>query len=169
MKINKYPVLIFVAVAIFGAFSCTKSPFAPTIEYSQVCAEANKDKEVTVQGFLNVTDKVPCVKMLNIKRDCGFKFMDKVNITGNEIILYLAEGTDKNQAETPDAAKGYGEVKPSAVFTRDEVKFRLDDGNVVVPQKDVATPVTVTGKVNLFDGSGDKLCSIMATRIEKRQ
>lgn len=168
MKVNKNWSSAVLILTIF-AISCGKSASAPTIEYAQVCTPANKDKDVTVQGFLNVTDKVPCVKMLNIKRDCAFKFMDKVNIAGTEIMVYLAEGTDKNQAETPDAAKSSTEVRPSMVFTRDDVKFRLDDGSLIVPQKDVATPVTVTGKVNLSDGSGDKLCSIMATRIEKRQ
>lgn len=167
MKINL--ALTLLAFSIFAA-SCGKTNNAPTIEYAQVCTAANKDKEVTVQGFLNVTDKVPCMKMLNVKRDCAFKFMDKVNITGSEIIVYLAEGTDKNQAETPDAAKASGDVKPSTVFTRDDVKFRLADGSVITPQKDVATPVTVTGNVNITDGSGgDKICSIMASRVEKRQ
>ncbi|HVE55470.1 MAG TPA: hypothetical protein VNB22_01490 [Pyrinomonadaceae bacterium] len=168
MKINKFAILMFVLFALFFV-SCTKSSLksAPSVEYAQVCTPANKDKEVTVQGFLNVTDKVPCVKILNIKRDCAFKFMDKVNVAGTEIMVYLPEGTDKNQAETPDAQKGYGETKPSAVFTRDEVKFRLDDGSLIVPQKDIATPVTVTGKVSLSDG-GDKLCAIMAARVEKR-
>ena len=168
MRVTKCRSLAILLLAVF-AVSCSKSPSAPTVEYAQVCTPANSDKEVTVQGFLNVTDKVPCVKMLNIKRDCAFKFMDKVNITGSEIMVYLAEGTEKNQAETPDAGKGYGEVKPSAVFTREEVKFRLDDGSVVVPQKDVATPVVVTGKVNLSENGSEKLCSIMASRVEKRQ
>lgn len=170
MRINKYRALTILMLAVFAAASCGRSASAPAIEYAQVCTPQNADKEVAVQGFLNVTDKVPCVKMLNIKRDCAFKFMDKVNITGTEIMVYLAEGTDRNQAETPDAQKSSSEVRPSIVFAREEVRFRLDDATLVVPQKDVATPVTVTGKVNLSDGSGgDKICSIMASRIEKRQ
>lgn len=158
---------MFLLLAGF-ALSCGKSSSAPTVEYAQVCTPANKDKEVTVQGFLNVADKVPCVKRLSLKRDCGFRFMDKVNVSGSEIIVFLAEGTDKNQAETPEAQKSYGEVKPSIVFAREEVKIRLDDSSVISPQKDVATPVTVTGKVYLSD-SDEKLCSIMASGIEKRQ
>lgn len=168
MKTNEYLAFAVLSILVFAP-SCGKSASAPTVEYAQVCTPANRDKEITVQGFLNVADKVPCVKMLNIKRDCAFKFMDKVNIAGSEIMVYLAEGNDKNQAETPDASKGYGEVKPSAVFTRDDVKFRLDDGSLIVPQKDVATPVTVTGKVNLSENGSEKLCSIMASRVEKRQ
>lgn len=162
--------LIASALLLFSlaAVSCTKTASAPTVEYADVCTPANRDKEVTVAGFLHVADKVPCVKMLNIKRDCAFKFMDKINISGGEIMIYLPEGADKNQAETPDAQKGYGEARPSSVFARDEVKFRLNDGSVITPQKDVATPITATGKVSLSDG-GDKLCAIMATRIEKRQ
>ena len=167
MKRNQYFVLALLMLSVFAA-SCAKTSSAPPVEYAQVCAAAHNDKEVAVPGFLNVTDKVPCLKMLNPKRDCGFKFMDKINITGSEIIVYLPEGTDKNQAETPDARKSSAELKPTSVFTRDEVKFRLADGSLIVPQKDVATPVTVTGKVN-FPGDPDKLCSIMATRIEKRQ
>lgn len=170
MKINICLAITILTVSIF-ALSCTKPASSPTVEYGQVCTEANKDKQVTVAGFLNVTDKVPCMKMFNPKRDCGFKFMDKVNITGKEIIVYLQEGTEKNEAETPDAGKSSSEVKPSMVFTREQVKFRLDDGTVVVPQADIATPVMVTGKVDLINqsGSDEKICSIMATRIEKRQ
>jgi len=168
MITNKYLAVTFLMLAICVA-SCGKSASAPMVEYAQVCTPANKDKDVTVQGFLNVTDKVPCMKILNIKRDCAFKFMDKVNVAGTEIMVYLSEGTDKNQAETPDALKSSTEVRPSTVFTRGDVKFRLDDGSVITPQKDVATPVTVTGKVNYSDSEADKLCSIMATKIEKRQ
>ena len=165
MKINKCLVLLLLTISVFAG-SCSKTSSAPVVEYTEVCTPANKDKEVTVRGFLNVADKVPCVKILNIKRDCAFKFMDKVNITGSEIMIYLPEGTEKNQAETPDAQKS--EVRPTSVFTRDEVKFRLDDGSVITPQKDIATPVTVTGKVSLSE-SDNKLCSIMASRVEKRQ
>jgi hypothetical protein len=49
------------------------------------------------------------------------------------------------------------------------VKFRLDDGSVIVPQTGVATPVTVTGKVSSAESGGEKLCAIMATRVEKRK
>ena len=164
MKKHKYTALTLLSFTVFAA-SCVKSVSSPAVEYAEVCTPANKDKDVIVQGFLNVTDKVPCVKMLNVKRDCAFKFMDKVNITGTEIMVYLAEGTEKNHAETPDAIKA--NIRPTSVFTRDEVKIRLDDGSVITPQKDIATPVTVTGKVNLSDGA-DKLCSIMATKVEKR-
>lgn len=157
---------------IFSAFflSCAKNDIssAPVTEYGEVCKDANNEKEVSVQGFLQVADKVPCMKMLDPKRECAFKFMDKVNVVGKEILVYLPEGAEKNQAETPDAGKS--NVKPTSVFTRDEVKFRLDDESVITPQTDIATPVTVTGKVNLTDGSGgEKICSIRTTRIEKRR
>lgn len=162
--------LIF--LLLFSAFfvSCAKNntSSAPVIEHGEVCSDANEDKEVSVHGFLKVADKVPCLKMLNPKRDCGFKFLDKVNIVGKEIIVYLPEGAGENQAETPDAGKS--DVKPTSVFTRDEIKFRLDDGSLITPQADIATPVTVTGKVNLIDASGgEKICSIKATKIEKQQ
>jgi hypothetical protein len=121
-----------------------------------------------VQGFLQAADKVPCMKMLNPERDCAFKFMDKVNVVGKEILVYLPEGADKNQAETPDAGKS--NLKPTSVFTRDEVKFRLDNGSVITPQADIATPVTATGKVRITDGNGgEKICSIRVIKIEKRQ
>jgi hypothetical protein len=168
---EKYRVLIALLLS-FSASSCTKSDAnLPVVEYAQVCVEANKGKEVKVSGFLNVTDKVPCFKIFEPKRNCGFKFMDQVNVTGKEIIVYLSEGAGKNQAETPDAAKSVDALKPSSVFTRDEVKFRLDDGTLVVPQADIATPVFVTGKVDLTDqsGSGGGICSIKASKIEKRQ
>jgi hypothetical protein len=168
MRTGKYLFLALFMLAVF-AVSCTKSNPAPAVDYAQVCTTANKDKEVAVAGFLNVTDKVPCLKMLNPKRDCAFKFMDKVNITGREIIVYLPEGAEKNQAETPDAQKSSSELKPTTVFTRDEVKFRLDDGSLIVPQKDIATPVTVTGKVSFSESETEKLCSIMASSIAKRQ
>lgn len=127
---------------------------------------ANKDKEVTVQGFLNVSDKVPCMNMLNPKRDCAFKFMDSVNVRGKEIIAYLQEGAGKNETETPEAGQSAFQSKPTSVFTRDQVKIRLNDGTVVTPQVDIATPVTLTGKVRTTDG--DNLCTISGTKIEKR-
>lgn len=162
--------LLFLLIISAFFVSCAKNNIssAPVVEYGEVCKDVNVEKEISVQGFLNVADKVPCLKMLNPKRDCAFKFMDKVNVVGKEIIVYLPEGTEKNQAETPDAGKA--NLKPTSVFTRDEVKFRLDDGNLITPQADIATPVAVTGKVNLTDGSGgEKICSIRATKIEKRQ
>jgi len=161
-----------VFLLIFSAFfvSCAKNNIssAPVIEYGEVCNDANNEKEVSVQGFLNVAEKVPCMNMFSSKRQCAFKFLDKVNIVGKEIFVYLPEGAEKNHAETPDTGKS--NLKPTSVFTRDEVKFRLNDGNVITPQVDIATPVTVTGKVTLTDGGGgEKICSIMTTKIEKQQ
>lgn len=165
--------LLFLLLLSAFFVSCAKnnittSSSAPVVKYGEVCNDENNEKDVSVQGFLNVADKVPCMKILNPKRDCAFKLLDKVNIVGKEILVYLPEGAEKNHAETPETGKS--NVKPTSVFTRDEVKFRLDDGNLITPQADIATPVTVTGKVNLTDGSvGEKICSIMATKIEKRQ
>jgi hypothetical protein len=99
-----------------------------------------------------------------MKRDCGFKFLDKMNVVGEEIHVYLREGKGNNQAETPEA--GQENLKPSVGFESSQVKFRLNDGTVVSEQKDVATPVTVTGKVSLSEDG--KLCSIMADKVEKR-
>jgi len=170
MKRNKYAVLIIIMLSFFAG-SCTKTTnltenSLPLIDYTQVCIAANKDKEVKVQGFLGVSDKVPCMNMLNPKRDCAFKFLKEVNIAGNEIIVYLQEGTGKSEAESPEAGKSAFESKPSSVFTRDQIKFRLDDGTLITPQPDVATPVTITGKVGLTED--EKICSITATKVEKR-
>lgn len=162
---NKFLVLSLVALSIF-AVNCSKNGTAVITEYGQVCTAANKDKEVTVQGFLQVADKVPCLNMLNPKRDCAFKFADKINIVGKEIIVYLQEGAGSNETETPEAGKSAFQSKPTSVFTRDQVKIRLDDGSIITPQADIATPVTVTGKVHISD-SGD-LCTISAAKVEKR-
>ena len=162
--------LLFLLLLSAFFVSCTKNNIssAPLIEYGEVCSDANNEKEVSVQGFLQVAEKVPCMKMLYPKRDCAFKFLDKVNVVGKEILVYLPEGAEKNHAETPETGKS--NLKPTSVFTRNEVKFRLDDGNLITPQADIATPVTVTGKVNLTDGNGsEKICSIRTTKIEKRQ
>lgn len=159
---NKY--LVFI-ISVF-VFSCSTAENVAKIEYGQVCTVANNNKTVSVDGFLNVADKVPCMNMLNPKRDCAFKLMDKVNITGNEIIVYLQEGNGNNQVDTPDSGKEKLSLKPTQVFTRDEVKFRLNDGTLITPQADIATLVTATGKVNFNES--DKLCSIMLTKVEKR-
>lgn len=170
MTNSKFFIFLLFALSFVGASACTNSSSAPPpTEYAQVCSAANNGKDVAVQGFLAVSDKVPCMNMLRPKRDCAFKFLDKVNVTGNEIIVYLQEGGGNNEADTPEAGKSAFDSKPTSVFTRDQIKFRLFDGTLITPQADVATPVTVMGKVSLTDGSGaEKICSIMANRIEKR-
>lgn len=170
MNINKFLIL---AIVVFAAlsFSCSKTETLTPTEYAQACKETNKDKEIAVQGFIQAADKVPCMNMLNPKRDCAFKFLDKANVSGSEIIAYLPEGADKNHAETPEAGKSAFESKPSSVFTRDQIKIRLNDGTLIVPQADVATPVIIAGKITLTDKDttgGEKICSIMATKIEKK-
>lgn len=159
---KKYLLLL---LSIF-IFSCSTTENVAKIDYGQVCTVANDTKNVSVDGFLNVADKVPCMNMLQSKRDCGVKFMDEVNITGKEIIVYLQEGKGNNEMESPEAGKDKLSLKPSQVFTRDEVKFRLNDGTLITPQPNIATPVTATGKVRFNES--DKLCSIMLTKIEKR-
>lgn len=162
-------VLITLLISI-AMTACTKSvPTAATVEYPDVCTDANKGKQIAVQGFLNVAPKTPCLMMLTptgIKRRCAFKLMDKINVSGQEIIVYLAEGKESNQAETPDA--GQSAAKESKIFARNEIKMRLDDGTVVVPQENIATPVTVSGEVNLTENGSDKICSIAAAKVEKR-
>lgn len=163
---NKFSVLALVTLLFFAA-NCSKTQTATVTDYAQVCTVANKDKDVTVEGFLQVADKVPCMNMLNPKRDCAFKFADKINVVGKEIIVYLQEGAGSNETETPEAGKSAFQSKPTSVFTREQVKIRLDDGSLITPQADIATPVTVTGKVRTTDG--DNICTISAAKIEKRQ
>jgi hypothetical protein len=167
MNLNKVLMLMIAALSCFVA-SCAKSePPVAAVEYTQVCNAANKGKTIAVQGFLGFGNKTPCVTLMrgDMKRDCGFKLLDKVNVVGKEIIVYLREGKENNQAETPET--GGENVKPSAGFENEQVKFRLNDGTVVAAQKDVATPVTVTGEVSMSSDS-DKECSILANKIEKR-
>lgn len=161
LKMKKY----FLVTALLFSISCNK-PTASLTEYGQVCTDANKDKEVSVKGFLQVADKVPCLKILNPKRDCSFKFLDKVNVIGNELIVSLPEGNGKNEVETPEFSNP---PKPSTIFTRDQVKIRLNDGTVITPQADIATPIIVTGKVYIRDEAGKKSCSIDATKVEKSE
>lgn len=163
-NMNKSLVSVIAVLIIFAA-NCSKTSTAVVTEYAQVCTTVNKDKDVTVQGFLQVTDKVPCMNMLNPKRDCAFKFADKINVVGKEIIVYLQEGAGGNETETPEAGKSAFQSKPTSVFTRDQVKIKLDDGTIITPQADIATPVTVTGKVGITDSN---ICTINAAKIEKR-
>lgn len=160
--------LVLVGVALVGASCGSSAPSAVVVEYGQVCTDANKDKTIAVEGFLQVAEKVPCLNMLNPRRDCAVKILDKVNVVGNEIIAYLPEGTEPNQMETPESSGAKPEFKKTTVFTREQVKFRAGDGTVVVPQADVATPVTITGKVSLTPDGGKSLCSLMVTKIDKK-
>ena len=76
---------------------------------------------------------------------------------------------EANEIETPEA--GMSDVKPTSLFPKENLKIRLSDGTVVVPQENVATPVAVTGEVSLTDknsSGSEKLCSIHATKVEKR-
>jgi len=157
--------LYLVFIALLFLTSCAKTTVNLT-EYGQVCTEVNKDKEVAVKGFLQVSDKVPCLKILNPKRDCSFKFLDKINVVGNELIVSLPEGNGKNEVETPEFSNP---PKPTTIFTRDQVKIHLNDGTIITPQADIATPVMVTGKVYIRDEAGKKNCSIDATKVEKSE
>lgn len=159
---KKYLVLLITILVI----SCSSSDNIEKIEYSQVCNVANNEKNVKVDGFINVADKVPCMNMLQPKRDCAVKFMDQVNITGKEIIAYFPEGKGNNEMETPEAGKEKLSLKPSQVFTRDEVKFRLNDGTLITPQPEIAIPVVATGKVRFNES--EKLCNLTLTKVEKR-
>lgn len=164
---RKHSFLIFTVLMLsIFVLSCAKSESVNMVEYSEVCNPANKGKSVTVQGFLAYGNKTPCVSMLrgDMKRDCGFKLMNNVNVVGEEIIAYLREGKGNNQAETPEA--GQENVKPSIGFESSQVKFRLNEGTVVSEQKGVATPVIVTGEVSMSEGREG--CSIRVDKIEKR-
>jgi hypothetical protein len=167
MRKTKYLILMIVALTGFS-ISCAKSNPVNLVEYAQACVDANQGKVVTVQGFLGAANSTPCLKILKPNRECAFKLLDKVNVVGKEIIAYVAEGKLSNQVETPES--GATNVKPSSIFTRENLKIHLADGTEVVPQETVATPVTVTGEIHLTDkGAGDeKLCSISASSIEKR-
>ena len=161
---KKYILILLALIVIANA--CAKSNPVNAVEYAQACSEANKDKEITVKGFLQVTDKVPCLKILNPKRDCAFKFLDKVNVVGNELVVDLPEGNGKNEVETPEFANP---PKPTSVFTRDQIKIRLNNGTIITPQPDIATPVIVTGKLYLRDNVGQQRCTIYATKVEKSE
>mgnify|MGYP000598441766 CR=1 FL=1 len=167
---------LFLTIVALCALSCAKSePPVALVEYAQACDAANNDKRIAVQGFLNAVGTTPCLKFMKIgkngasTRECGFKLLDKVNITGNEIIVYVTEGKERSQVETPDA--GLDNVKPTSTFARENLKLRLDDGTEVAPQESVATPVRVTGEISLTDksdGTGGKNCSLHASKVEKR-
>ena len=168
IKHRNFLIVTMLALAIFSA-SCAKFR-PPIIEYADACADINKGKTIAVPGFLNVTTKTPCLADLAnspIKRRCGFKFMDKVNITGKEIILYLQEGKENNQAETP--AIGQQDNLQMKIYAGNEVKIHLADGTVIIPQENIATPVIVTGEAKLSEDSGqEKLCIMTASTVEKR-
>ena len=167
---------LFLTAITLAALSCGKSePAAPAVEYAQACDAANGGKTVSVQGFLSAARETPCLKMMKLGKDgsmlreCAFKLLDKVNISGTEMIVYVTEGRERNQVETPDA--GAANVKPTGLFPRENLKLRLNDGTEIVPQESVATPVTVTGEVSLTDrseGTGSKTCSLSASKVEKR-
>lgn len=169
----KFPILITIPLMLLlsSCSSVSRPTAVGVVEYAAACADANKGKQIAVQGFLSVADKTPCMMFLGstgIKRSCGFKLMDKINVVGKEIILYLPEGKENNQAETPDA--GQPDVKQSKIFARNEIKLHMNDGAVITPQENIATPVIVTGQVDFTQSSGnEKICTITASKVEKRE
>ena len=168
MRKQKFLILIIATLLIFTASCAKPEATVDSVEYAQVCTAANKNKVVAVQGFLGYGSKTPCMSMMrgDSKRDCAFKLLDNINVVGKEIIVYLREGKENNQAETPETEKTG--IRPSSAFDKSQVKFRLNDGTVVTAQENVATPVTVTGKVELTDEGENQICSILVNKIEKR-
>ena len=155
--------LIFVSLAAMLG-GCSAVNQAPKVDYAQACDPSNTGKKVAVEGFLQVTQRIPCMKMLKPGRECAFKFADKVNIVGKEIILYLPEGSGKGAVETPESAKA---PASSSVFGPGDIKIRLSDGTEITPQPDVATPVTASGEIRLTSGE-NPVCSIAAESVIKR-
>lgn len=164
---KKIKILIFLAAAIS---ILTAACATNRVEYMQLCDAANKGKTVTVEGFIQYGNKTPCVAMMrrDMKRDCGFLLMGNMNVVGKEPIVYLREGKENNQAESPET--GQPNVKMSTGFENEQVKYRLNDGTVINFQEDFAMPVTVTGEVQMNDGDekSDRKCSLLAEKVEKR-
>lgn len=164
-NMNKFSASVLIVFSFF-AFNCSKTETAVITEYAQVCTATNKDKNVAIQGFLRVPEKVLCMNMVSLKRECGFALMDKVEATGKDIDVLLPEGAGKNEAETPDAGKSIFQSKLSSFFSRNQIKIRLDDETIITPQADIVTPITLTGRVRISE-SGN-ICSISGAKIEKR-
>jgi hypothetical protein len=161
-------VLTALIFCVFVA-ACAKSEPVNLVEYAKACDAANNGKSITVQGFIAYGDKTPCLTMMRdgMKRDCAFKFLDTVNVVGKEPVVYLREGKENNQAETPETSME--NAKPTGIFEKEQVKFRLNDGTVVEAREKVSTPVTLTGEVSVTDrGAGETVCAIFASKIEKR-
>ena len=157
-------IAIFTVVAVVALTACQSLYMAPKIEYAKVCDPANSGKKFAVDGFLQVTDRVPCMKSLSPGRECAFKLADKVNVVGKEVMLKIKEGSGNGMVETPESGKS---VSSTTVFTRADIKILLSDGSEIVPQPDIATPVTVNGEVYVST-SDSGLCTITAESINKR-
>lgn len=141
--------------------SCSKS--APTVNYANVCDAANKDKIVSVEGYVAAGKPVPCQWMLEASRRCAYKFLSNPNDAGDKaFIVYFSEGTRSNQIETSESE---AQNKKTTVFKQEDVKIKSSNGSVVSPQD----KIKVTGKVSLTEGStsNEMVCSVMVDKIEK--
>lgn len=153
-------IILLVSTGVF-LMSCSRS--APTVNYANVCDPANKDKEVTVEGYIASGKPVPCQWLLEASRRCGFKFLSKPDDAGDKgFIVYFAEGKGNNQIETTETGT---QTKKTTVFKQDEVKIKSGNGSLVSPQD----KIKVMGKVSLTTGSvsNETICSVAVDRIEK--
>lgn len=155
--------VIFTLSLIIICFSSCSPHSVDALEYHQICSEANKDSLIVGKGYLLAADKVPCLKSLNSRRDCAVKLLRKTDDVNFEVMLNLAEGSSKNQLETPES--GNPSPPPTTVFSREQVKIRLDDGTI--HQSDSAIPVIVTGTVRFGNSAEKSRCTVEVTKIEK--
>lgn len=154
-------VMLLMAAALCA---CSVATMAPKVEYAQACDPANKGNKVSVDGFLQVTEKILCYKAMSIERNCTFKLADRINIVGKEIVLNIREGKGNGMVETRETGKT---SPPSTVFGPGDIKIRLSDGTEITPQLDIATPITVSGEMHLTSGD-NPICAIYADAVLKR-
>lgn len=153
-------IILLVSIGLF-LMSCSKS--AATVNHANVCDAANKDKEVTVEGYIASGKQVPCLWLLEASRRCGFKFLSKPDDSGDKwFIVYFSEGKGNNQVETREAGT---QIKKTTEFKPDEVKIKSSDGSIITPQD----KIKVTGKVRITEGSvsTETICSVNVDKIEK--
>lgn len=152
-------IILLVSIGLF-LMSCSKP--APMVNHANACDAANKDKEISVEGYIASGKQVPCQWLLEATRRCAFMFLSKPGEVEKGFIVYFSEGKDSNQIETPESGTG---KKTTTVFKPDEVKIKSGNGSVITPQD----KIKVTGKVRITEGSTstETICSVHVDRIEK--
>lgn len=144
--------MILMAAFLSLLFIGCTPPKGEPVEFSKACDRSNDQKVIEVKGFLDDDGSVFCSNTGG-PYTCGFKLKKKSD--GNEkISTYVEVGNGANSVEKIE--RGY---------TREDIKIRNNEGNVI----DLSKKVTVTGTLKSWEdktspeGGG---CFLNAAKIE---
>jgi hypothetical protein len=154
MNMNSYRgiksgISLLVLSCAVGFAGCAK----PTpVEFGSLCQKDNDQKYISVEGYLGAGITVLCSTHGSV-RACGLELYDKPGST-SKISAYIEEGTGDNEMEPP--ARNY---------TKDSLKIRTNDGQLVTPQDKVR--ITGTAKTATDANGSHSVCFVNVNKIQK--